>query len=117
MRLGSNLEAEVWKSASNLYGAAFPPMLDRAISQYRRRPGFDELTRIYATAVGHDVLDALVSALSRAGIAGAPSVAGFVEVRHGLRWHLARDLQGRLTEDGYATPAMGDDLLATDLGL
>lgn len=92
-------------------------MLDRAISQYRRRPGFDELTRLYATAVGPDVVDALVLALSRAGIAGARSVSGFVEVRHGLRWHLARGLQGRLTEDRYATPAMWDDLLATDLGL
>lgn len=117
VRFGSELEEDLWKAAAKQYDAAFPSMLDRAIGEYRRRPGLDELARIYAVAVGSEVLDALVLALTRAGISRAQDENDFVEIRYGLRWYIARHLQRRLIDDGYATPEMHDDFFATDLGL
>lgn len=117
MVLGSDLEASVWRDASKVYGASLPCLLNQAIMLYKRQPDLDDRTRIHAASVGFDVLYALKSALVAAATEIAPSQDGYVEVRHGLRWHIARYVQCRLIDDGYAIPMMRDNYSATDLGL
>ncbi len=90
-------------------------MVNHALSQYRRNPGFDVLTRVHASSVGNMVLDALVSALSQAS--SSAMTLGYIEIRHRLRWHIVRYPQQRLVDEGHATDAMRDDLFAINLGL
>lgn len=117
MQLESDLEVNIWMIAAKVYGASFPALLHQAITQYKRAPGLDGLTRLHKATVGSEILDTLKSVLADATIVGASSHDGYIEVRHRLRWHVVSYLQRRLLDDGYATPMMRDDLLGTDLWL
>ncbi len=117
LRLGSDLEADVWRTASKAYGAILPRLLDQAVRQYKRLPGLHDLTRLHVATVGSDILDALRSILANTATTGVSDHDGYITVRFGLRWHIVRHLQHRLIDDGCATSEMRDDFFETDLGL
>jgi hypothetical protein len=117
VQLGSDLEVHIWMIAAKVYGASFPDLLNQAITQYKRAPGLDDLTRLHKATVGSEIFYTLKSVLADAASVGVPNHDGYIEVRHRLRWHVLSYLQRRLLDDGYATATMRDDLLGTDLGL
>lgn len=55
MELESDLEANIWMTAAKVYGASFPDLLNQAISQYKRVPGLDDLTRLHKATVGSEI--------------------------------------------------------------
>lgn len=117
VNLDSGLEAQVWLAATQAYGVNLQSKLGQALSKFKRQPGLDDLTRVYPQAVGDRAFQALDSLLSEGAPETGRSPGDFIEVRYRLRWHLVHYLQRCLTDDGYATPAIRDDLFGTDLGL
>lgn len=118
MELGSPLEASTWTVAVHAYGPALQSLIEQVLAKYKRQPGLDDLTRLHVSTAGEEGLIALKYALSQR----IPEMSGcdcgnYLELRRRLRWHIVRHLQQRLIEDGYATAAMRDDYLGTDLGL
>ncbi len=117
MELNSELEAAVWAMASSAYGASFDKELGEALALFRRRPGFDDMLRLYARTAGPG-LRVLARMLPLHCSSGVSRLHGeFVEIRYQLRWHIVRHLQWRLITDGHASPMIRDDFLASDLGL
>lgn len=117
MNLESDLEVQVWLAATRAYGINLQSKLGQALSQFKRQPGLDDLTRVYPQALGDHAFQALDSLLSERAPDAGRSLGDFIEVRYRLRWHLVHYLQRCLIDDGYATPAIRDDLFGTDLGL
>lgn len=117
MNLGSELEVRVWLAASQAYGVNLRSLLGQALAAFKRSPGLDDLTRVFPGTVGYPAFEVLSSLLSEGAPESTRAPGNFIEVRYRLRWHLVRYLQRCLIDDGYATPAIRDDLLGTDLGL
>lgn len=117
MQLGSDLETAVWGAACTVCGPLLNDELVRALALYRRRPGFDELSRLHVHTAGAG-LGVLGDALSHHAPAGTYQLhREFIEIRCGLRWHIVRYLQSLLINLGHASPAIRDDFFASDLGL
>lgn len=117
MQLGSELETAVWTSACSVCGPLLNNELVEALAQYRRLPGFDEMSRLHAHTVGSG-LSVLGNALSQHCVPGTYQIhPEFIEIRCRLRWHILRYLQSRLVNLGHASPEIRDDFFASDLGL
>lgn len=117
MQLGSDLEAAVWAMACSVYGPLLNDELGRALALYRRRPGFDELSRLHVYTAGSG-LGVLSDALLRHAPAGTYQLhRDYIEIRCRLRWHIVRHLQSLLINLRHASPAIRDDFFASDLGL
>lgn len=115
--MNTSVETAVWARAFERYGAQLGRMLDAAISSYKRTPGLESPSRLYAQDVGDEGLVALHSALLRSRVGRFYLLCPGIEIRHSLRLHLVRCLRQRLVEDGYASGDMRDHHFATDLGL
>lgn len=117
LQLKTDAEMQVWMLASEHYGADLGQVVIAAIETFRRRPGLDGLTRVYAQTIGEPGLKVLIDALSRYAVGRLHVANGGVEIRIGLRSHLLWYLRQRLVDDGCAPPRMRDDHFAGDLGL
>lgn len=92
-------------------------MLREALASFRRRPGYDDPTR-----VDHVALSSL--GFKYLGTVLEQSPRHIWDVHHGdhieLRWeprlHLKRCLQHRLVRDGHAPGVVRDDYFSIDLG-
>lgn len=115
--MNTSVETAVWARAFERYGVELGRMLDAAISSYRRTPGLESPSRLYAQDIGEEGLGALHSALLRSRVGSFHLLSPGIEVRHSLRLHLVHCLRQRLVEDGYASGDMRDHHFATDLGL
>lgn len=115
MKLGSDLEASVWLTAAHVYGPSLSEVVGQAMSQHRRRPGLDVLTRLHPSMAGVEGIKALTASSLR--VTSCKDGSGYIEIRHQLRWHIVRHLQRCLISDGHVTDEMRDDLFGTDLGL
>lgn len=118
MKLGSQVEIDVWSDAAARYEDSLPELIGEALRSYKRRPGSDSLTRLCESRVGQAGMQALLTALFKE----MPSWQGhfeygYVELRERLRGHIARQLQRRLIEDGFASGEMKDSYFSADLGL
>ncbi|RJX74919.1 hypothetical protein D3M70_26430 [Pseudomonas sp. LS-2] len=87
-----------------------------ALDDYKRRPGLQDLTRLYPTCVGTATYRSLESALLGGRYASSVAV-GHLELRVELRWFLQRHLQQSLIQAQHATAPIIDNYLSTDLGL
>lgn len=118
MVVGSELEAEIWTAAVDAYGADLDKILIEIVGQYKRRPGLNKITRLHSSRAGDVGLQALAETLVYSRMLMEDQrTYHYVEIRHGLRWHIARQLQCRLIEDRHAASQMQDDYFGTDLGL
>jgi hypothetical protein len=115
--LESELEQQIWSLAALMYGPELESIVALALMQYRRRPGLDDLTRMYQTSMQPSAFQALARALLTINNPGLCLERGYIEIRSGLRWHLKRHLLQVLIQDQHATDAMRDDYFADDLGL
>lgn len=112
--LENELELEIWLLAGTAYGSRLELMLAAALREYRRRPGFEDLTRIHLSSIGVHGFLALQRTLEASGLQVGQH---YIALRSGMRWHLKRSLQQHLVRDMHATQAMRDDYFAADLGL
>ena len=113
----TDAEMQVWMLANEHYGVDLGPVVAAAIGTFRRRPGLDGLTWVYAQAIGEPGLKVLIDGLSRYAVGRFGVANGGVQIRNGLRSHLLWYLRQRLVDDGCAPARMRDDHFAGDLGL
>lgn len=116
-RLSNGAESFVWQLASECYGAGLNEHLTAAIKSFKRPPGLDSLTRVYARDIGQHGLHRLIDVLEREAKGRFHVEHGGVEIRLGLRSHLLWFLRQALMEDGVAPVWLIDDHFAGDLGL
>ncbi|MCO8161087.1 hypothetical protein NJC38_02835 [Pseudomonas sp. 21LCFQ010] len=102
--MNTKAEVLVWKLASECYGAGLGQLLAAAIGSYKRPPGLDGLTRIYAENIGADGLKVLVDTLVHHATGRFYVSHGGVEIRLGLRGYLLWFLRQKLVDDGHAQP-------------
>lgn len=107
----------MWARASEHYGSGLERILDSAILSYKRAPGLEPPSRLYAQDIGIQGLEALLSALLRNRAGRFHVLSPGIEIRHSLRFHLLHYLRQRLLDDGQASAMMCDQHLAADLGL
>ncbi|RZO10691.1 hypothetical protein EKG40_03750 [Pseudomonas moorei] len=115
-----DVEEAVWRQAQSCYDSEMLcALVNSAVDSYKRLPGLDAPTRLHATSIGQEVAQTLLKILNSKGyrLGLGVETAGYVNLRYGLRAHLQNTLQRRLMQDGYASEAMTEDLLAKDLGL
>lgn len=110
-------ESDVFIMAADVFGPKLADEIGRALWNYRRKPGLDDLGRIHRNAIGCAAFTALTQALSLSPSARYYEYDGCVEVRMQLRWHLYGHLVKKLIDGGYATGAMRDTGFSGDLGL
>ncbi|WP_412764872.1 hypothetical protein [Pseudomonas sp. NGC7] len=115
--MDTSLETAVWARASERYGSELERILDSAISSYKRAPGLEPPSRLYAKDIGTTGLEALFSALLRSRVGRFHVLNPGIEIRHSLRLHLVHSLCRRLLDDGQASEEMRDQHFAIDLGL
>jgi len=114
-----SLEAKIWSLAQAVYSDEdFAELIIDVAKIYKRRPGYFDVERIYASTIGAQGILALRTALEQPleqvyGLAAS----NFVLVRAPLRRHLYEQLQRRLIESGYSCDAVLEDRMARDLGL
>lgn len=63
--MDTSLETAVWARASEHYGSELERILDSAISSYKRAPGLQSPSRLYAKDIGTQGIEALFGALLR----------------------------------------------------
>lgn len=113
-----DLESQTWKAAFQLLGARLQAVVEEGIGSFQRPPGLDSPTRIHQADIGRQALTALRDALAARHQPGSDiSNLTYVGMRSRLRRHLMRHLQWHLMEAGVAEDRVGEDYLATDLGL
>lgn len=103
-----DFEGRVWRTAAQVFGVRLQSLVEQGISSFKRQPGLDDPTRLYASVIGVPGFDALQGSLETQGIAeSAWSGKGFIVVRSYLRTHLRRHLQWQLmqTADGVMRSA------------
>lgn len=115
--MDTSLETAVWARASEHYGSGLERILDSAILSYKRAPGLEPPSRLYAQDIGIQGVEALLSALLRNRAGRFHVLSPGIEIRHSLRLHLVHNLCRRLLDDGQASEAMRDRYFAIDLGL
>jgi len=89
----SNLSRELRVGCPVAYGADVGRILDSAITTYRRSPGLDSLSRLYAQNIGEEGIDALHHALLRNRARQFHVLDPGIEMRHCLRLHLVHCLR------------------------
>lgn len=115
--MDTSLETAVWARASEHYGSELERILDSAISSYKRAPGLQPPSRLYAKDIGTQGIEALFGALLRGQAGRFHVLSPGIEIRHSLRLHLVHSLCRRLLDDGQASEEMRDRHFAIDLGL
>ena len=107
----------VWVRATEYYGTDLEHILDSAISSYKRAPGLEAPSRLYAQDLGKEGLGALHRALIRSRASRFHVLNPGIEMRLSLRLHLVHGSRRRLLDDGQASEEMRDQHFAIDLGL
>lgn len=107
----------MWQMALQVYGHSLSEILRQALAGYKRSSGFDDLTRLYSTTAGPQVLPILRQAL----LVRWPEVDFgqselCVELRSRLRSHLSQYLLRRLVFEHAAPPVLRDALFGADVG-
>lgn len=115
--LNTSVETAVWTRATERYGTDLGRILDSAITTYRRPPGLESPSRLYAQDIGEEGIDALRHALLRNRARQFHVLDPGIEMRHSLRLHLVHCLRQHLVKGGDAPGCMRDEHLAADLGL
>lgn len=112
------LELEIWRGVQrSLTKDGFVELLSQAIRIYRRPPGYFPLDRLHAGDVDEAALEALSTALSRVGNPTGIVADGYILLRTPLREHLYRVLQHYVITHSFASGAVVDNFMASDLGL
>ncbi|WP_339535491.1 hypothetical protein [Pseudomonas hunanensis] len=98
-------------------GDGLRDVLAEALRCYRRRPGFDQLVRLYASQIGSANARALAEVLRQQNLAPQDQFHGYVSLRTHLKDHLRDFLQRHLIEAGVASEILLEDRLARQLNL
>lgn len=115
-----NVEVErlVWLESWRRCGDSLRVILSEALSRYNRTPGYDERTRLHASIVGTEALDALREALLLRWPKGSVEQSElYIEMRARLRSYLTEYLLRRMVPDHPDSPFLRDALFAIDLGI
>ncbi|WP_426115657.1 hypothetical protein [Pseudomonas sp. DSP3-2-2] len=116
--LGIDIEGRIWQKACEVFGARMQFILEEALRSFKRQPGLDEPTRLYASQVSPRGLQVLGDAMAAYyGNVNAPRGTGYLNIRSRLRAHLSRHLQWQLMQFPELGDEFSEDYLATDLGL
>lgn len=111
-------EGRVWRKAAQVFGARLQNLVDEGVGSFKRRPGLDDPTRVYAALIGAPGFEALQSAIEAQGIVESSwGGIGFIVVRSHLRTHLRRHLQWQLMQTPDWSDEISDSYFAGDLGL
>ncbi|WP_288442198.1 hypothetical protein [uncultured Pseudomonas sp.] len=116
--MDTEVEAQVWRSACTHYAEDLDLLLQDGLGNFKRRPGFDDLTRLDRAALcplGFELLGVALAHASRR--IWHFHHQDFIELRWQLRLHLKRHLQAWLIRDGHASGLLRDDYFAGELGL
>lgn len=115
--MDGDVEKLMWEMAWKVYGDSLSGILREVLSSYKRSAGLDDLTRLYCSTAGHQVLPVLREALLGCwpdGNFGESEL--YVEIRSRLRSHLSQCLLRRLVTKHAAPPILRDALFGVDLG-
>jgi len=117
-----NVQDEVvkllWEQSWQVFGKSLSKVLGEALASYKRSAGFDEMQRLYPSAVGDEAFQVLRQALMRQWPHGhGQSSHAYVELRGRLREHVEQYLLRRLVLGNQVVPALRDVLFAADLGV
>lgn len=91
------------------------PLVQDAMSTFRRKSGRNPLSRIHRSDVGIQVFTALGLVLPQAAM--PPSDGTFIHVREQLRSHINLHVLRRLVSDHAAPSELRDTLFSIDLGV
>lgn len=47
-----DFEGRVWRKAPQVFGARLQNLVDEGVQSFKRRPGLDDPTRVYAALIG-----------------------------------------------------------------
>ncbi|QXI20093.1 MULTISPECIES: hypothetical protein [Pseudomonas] len=108
----------LWEQSWQVFGESLSKVLSEAFTSYKRSAGYDEMQRLYPSAVGDEAFQVLRQAL----IQQWPKVNGesshaYVELRGRLKGHVEQYLLRRLVLGNQVAPALRDALFAADLGV
>lgn len=108
----------LWEQSWQVYGESLSKVLSEAFASYKRSAGYDEMQRLYPSAVGDEAFQVLRQALiqQRPKVNGESSHA-YVELRGRLKEHVEQYLLRRLVLGNQVAPALRDALFAADLGV
>lgn len=113
-----DFESRVWRHASELLAGQLGNVLRDGLVSFKRRPGLDDLTRVYQMQIGLKGFDALRGAMASHGYPQRDwDNEGFIVLRSSLRTHLRRCLQWQLMQASDVADELSEDYLAGDLGL
>jgi hypothetical protein len=107
----------VWQCARDHFGDGMRDVLAEAVRCYRRRPGFDQLVRLYASQIGSANTGTLAEVLFQHDLAQQDQSQSYVSLRTHLKDHLRNFLQRHLIEAGVASEILLEDRLARDVNL
>lgn len=108
----------LWEQSWQVFGKSLSKVLGEALASYKRSAGFDEMQRLYPSAVGDEAFQVLRQALMRQWPHGhGQSSHAYVELRGRLREHVEQYLLRRLVLGNQVVPALRDVLFAADLGV
>ncbi len=105
----------MWVCAAAFYREALTSIVTDAVTNYRRKPGLDSLTRIYEQDVGAIAFAVLERALPHANVPRTDS--SYIPVRQQLRLHVSYHVLKRLVDDQAVPPELRDILFSIELGL
>jgi hypothetical protein len=117
--MDDDIEAKVWRQALHIFGAArVGAIVQTALANFRRLPGYDPMVRVHESQVGQDGLAILGQALQHTS-PGIPAChdARFVTLRYRLHLHLNHVLQWHVVQSAQASDGVLEDQVARDLGL
>ena len=86
-----------------------------AVTNYRRKPGLDSLTRVYKQDVGAEAFSVLETVLPSTNVPRTDS--SYIPVRQRLRSHVSYHVLKRLVNDQAVPAELRDTLFSIDLGL
>jgi len=111
-----NMELLIWQLAAKVYGESLRKVIHEILSDYRREPGLDDLTRLFESSIGQNAFQTLRASLADLGDDEGRH-PGVIELRYRKRWHLHIGLRRRLVVEGHATDVIRDAHFAGEIGL
>lgn len=108
----------LWEQSWQVFGKSLSKVISEALASYKRSAGYDEMQRLYPSALGDEAFQVLRQALIQQWPNGnGESSHAYVELRGRLREHVEQYLLRRLVLSNQVAPALRDALFAADLGV
>lgn len=99
-------EPQAWLCSIGHYRACLTSIVSDAVTNYRRKPGLDSLTRVYKQDVGAETFAVLETVLPKTNVPRTDSC--YIHVRQQLRSHVSYHVLKRLVDDKFAPAEFRD---------